>query len=71
MKFDLSVVVANWDILACGLLITLKYTIYTCAIEFLMVAASRNKPAFSVRSLSRRRHLQPHLPTKDSRPWPM
>ncbi|TJW71741.1 MAG: amino acid ABC transporter permease, partial [Mesorhizobium sp.] len=32
MKFDPSVVVANWDILACGLLITLKYTIYTCAI---------------------------------------
>ncbi|RWC37792.1 MAG: amino acid ABC transporter permease [Mesorhizobium sp.] len=32
MKFDPSVVLANWDILAYGLLITLKYTIYTCAI---------------------------------------
>ncbi|KUM26752.1 ABC transporter permease [Mesorhizobium loti] len=32
MKFDPSVVFANWDILADGLLITLKYTIYTCAI---------------------------------------
>ncbi|UVK35853.1 amino acid ABC transporter permease (plasmid) [Mesorhizobium sp. AR10] len=32
MKFDPSVVLANWDILAFGLLITLKYTIYTCAI---------------------------------------
>ncbi|TIQ61478.1 MAG: amino acid ABC transporter permease, partial [Mesorhizobium sp.] len=32
MKFDPSVVLANWDILAYGLLITLKYTFYTCAI---------------------------------------
>ncbi|RWP56697.1 amino acid ABC transporter permease [Mesorhizobium sp.] len=32
MKFDPSVVLANWDILAFGLLITLKYTTYTCAI---------------------------------------
>ncbi|MCK1568569.1 amino acid ABC transporter permease [Bradyrhizobium sp. 173] len=32
MKFDRSIVFANWDILAYGLLVTLKYTIYTCAI---------------------------------------
>lgn len=32
MKFDPSIVFANWDILAYGLLVTLKYTIYTCAI---------------------------------------
>ncbi|EIG61359.1 amino acid ABC transporter permease [Bradyrhizobium sp. WSM1253] len=32
MKFDPSIVLANWDILAYGLLVTLKYTIYTCAI---------------------------------------
>ncbi|MFK0692115.1 amino acid ABC transporter permease [Mesorhizobium sp. IMUNJ 23033] len=32
MKFDPSIVLANWDILAYGLLITLKYTFYTCAI---------------------------------------
>ncbi|ESY15388.1 amino acid ABC transporter permease [Mesorhizobium sp. LNJC394B00] len=32
MKFDPSVVFAYWDILAYGLLITLKYTINTCAI---------------------------------------
>lgn len=32
MKFDPTIVFANWDILAYGLLVTLKYTIYTCAI---------------------------------------
>ncbi|WP_439402526.1 amino acid ABC transporter permease [Bradyrhizobium sp. DASA03068] len=32
MKFDPSIVFANWDILAYGLLVTLKYTIYTCVI---------------------------------------
>lgn len=32
MKFDPSIVFANWDILAYGLLVTVKYTIYTCAI---------------------------------------
>lgn len=32
MKFDLSIIVQNWDLLAQGLLITLKYTLYTCAI---------------------------------------
>ncbi|WGD51080.1 amino acid ABC transporter permease [Bradyrhizobium sp. CB1650] len=32
MKFDPSIVFANWDVLAYGLLVTLKYTIYTCTI---------------------------------------
>ncbi|MFA1624870.1 amino acid ABC transporter permease [Rhizobium mongolense] len=32
MKFDPSIVLENWDLLAFGLLITLKYTVYTCAI---------------------------------------
>ncbi|KWV53178.1 ABC transporter permease [Rhizobium altiplani] len=32
MKFDPSIVFENWDLLAFGLLITLKYTVYTCAI---------------------------------------
>ncbi|WP_394890060.1 amino acid ABC transporter permease [Mesorhizobium sp. AaZ16] len=32
MKFDPSVVFENWDLLAFGLLITLKYTVHTCAI---------------------------------------
>ncbi|ACL58863.1 amino acid ABC transporter permease [Methylobacterium nodulans] len=32
MKFDPSIVLKNWDLLAQGLLLTLKYTIYTCAI---------------------------------------
>ncbi|MGL9623957.1 amino acid ABC transporter permease [Bradyrhizobium sp. U531] len=36
MKFDPSVVFANWDILAYGLLVTVKYTIYTCAIGLAM-----------------------------------
>ncbi|WP_409190213.1 amino acid ABC transporter permease [Bradyrhizobium sp. RDM4] len=36
MKFDPSIVFANWDILAYGLLVTLKYTIYTCAIGLAM-----------------------------------
>ncbi len=32
MKFDLSLVLQNWDLLAYGLLVTLKYTLYTCTI---------------------------------------
>lgn len=32
MKFDISIVLAQWDLLAFGLLVTLKYTVYTCAI---------------------------------------
>ncbi|RVP84065.1 amino acid ABC transporter permease, partial [Sinorhizobium meliloti] len=32
MNFDISLVLANWDLLAFGLLVTLKYTAYTCAI---------------------------------------
>jgi polar amino acid transport system permease protein len=32
MKFDPSIILKNWDLLAQGLLVTLKYTIYTCAI---------------------------------------
>jgi polar amino acid transport system permease protein len=32
MKFDPSIVIENWDLLAKGLFITLQYTVYTCAI---------------------------------------
>lgn len=32
MKFDISVVLSQWDLLAFGLLVTLKYTLYTTAI---------------------------------------
>lgn len=32
MKFDLTLVLQNWDLLAYGLLVTLKYTLYTCTI---------------------------------------
>lgn len=32
LKFDPSVVFTNWDLLAWGLFVTLKYTLYTCTI---------------------------------------
>jgi len=32
MKFDISTVADQWDLLAFGLMVTLKYTVYTCAI---------------------------------------
>lgn len=52
MKFDPSIVFANWDILAYGLLVTLKYTIYTCAIGLaigLLVALLQLTPWLLVR----------------------
>ncbi|WP_342740068.1 amino acid ABC transporter permease [Bradyrhizobium sp. B117] len=56
MKFDPSIVFANWDILAYGLLVTLKYTIYTCAIGLaigLVVALLQLTPWGPLRWLGR------------------
>lgn len=56
MKFDMSVILLNWDLLAMGLFVTLKYTVYTCAIGLvigLIVALLQLTPWFSVRSLGR------------------
>jgi polar amino acid transport system permease protein len=56
MKFDLSIVLNNWDLLAQGLLITLKYTVYTCAIGLvigLVVALLQLTPWRTLRWIGR------------------
>lgn len=56
MNFDISLVLANWDLLAFGLLVTLKYTAYTCAIGLvigLFVALLQLTPWVPLRLLGR------------------
>ncbi|WP_081163184.1 amino acid ABC transporter permease [Ensifer aridi] len=56
MKFDPSIVLENWDLLAFGLLITLKYTVYTCAIGLalgLLVALLQLTPWWLTRWIGR------------------
>jgi polar amino acid transport system permease protein len=56
MKFDISIVMNNWDLLAQGLLVTIKYTVYTCAIGLvigLVVALLQLTPWRSLRWLGR------------------
>lgn len=36
MTFDISIIFHNWDLLAWGLLVTLKYTVYTCTIGLVL-----------------------------------
>lgn len=56
MKFDPSIVLKNWDLLAYGLLVTLKYTVYTCAIGLvigLVVALLQLTPWRALRWIGR------------------
>jgi len=56
VKFDVSIILQNWDLLAMGLLVTLQYTIYTCTIGLvvgLIVALLQLTPWFITRWLGR------------------
>ena len=56
MRFDMSIIWQNWDLLAYGLLTTLKYTIITCGIGLtvgLLVALMQLTPFALARWVSR------------------
>jgi len=56
MRFDMSIIWQNWDLLAYGLLVTLKYTIFTCTLGLavgLVVALMQLMPFAPARWISR------------------